>query len=286
MSSVKEILAAHDIRPRKKLGQSFLQDMNMMRRIVSLADLSREDTVVEIGAGLGLMTQEMARKAGRVIALEIDPRLLEILRERFTGDPSVEIVAGDVLDYDFSAASPDTKIKVVGNVPYHISTPILFHLLTFRQTISTMILMFQKELADRITAPPGGKTYGIPSVITARYGAVSQALTVPPTCFYPAPSVVSSVLRIVMRQEPEREIDEALFCRIVRLAFAQRRKTLWNNLRAIGLAEGGLQALFFRAGIDSTRRAETLSGEEFANLARACSAAGMTEKWLDKGIAI
>ena len=283
MSSVKRILAQYAIRPRKKLGQSFLQDLNVMRRIVALAGLSPGETVVEIGAGLGLMTEELALRAGRVIALEIDPRLLEVLRERFAGNRSVEIVAGDVLAYDFAKASPGERIKVVGNVPYHISTPILFHLLSCRDAISTMVLMFQKELADRIMASPGSKDYGIPSVITARYGTVTQEGTVPPACFYPAPAVVSSVIRIVTRPRPEVAVGEALFCRIVRMAFAKRRKTLWNNFRSPDLSEERLREAFSRAGIDTLRRAETLSGEEFATLAKAFAAVGAGEKCLDRG---
>jgi 16S rRNA (adenine1518-N6/adenine1519-N6)-dimethyltransferase len=287
MSSVKETLAQYAIRPRKKLGQSFLQDMNMMRRIVALAELSPEETVVEIGAGLGFMTEELSRQAGRVIALEIDPRLLEILRERFSENPSVDVVAGDVLDYDFSADSPvGNKIKVVGNVPYHISTPILFHLLDSRKAISTMVLMFQKELADRIMAIPGSKDYGIPSVITARCGTVSHALTVPPACFYPAPSIFSAVLRIAMRSTPLTDHNYKYYCRVVRMAFAQRRKTLWNNLRSSGMAVGCLQEVFALSGIDSVRRAETLSCEEFTGLTKACMTVGLNEKWLDKGTRI
>jgi 16S rRNA (adenine1518-N6/adenine1519-N6)-dimethyltransferase len=272
MNSVRKTLDQFGIRPRKKLGQSFLEDMNMIRKIASLAELSRDDTVVEIGAGLGFMTEELACQAGRVIALEIDPRLLDVLRGRFAGNPRVEIVAGDVLDYDFSASSPGERIKVVGNIPYRISSPILFHLLAFRRSIASMVLMFQKELADRIMSPPGSKEYGIPSVILAMYAVTVRELTVPPTCFYPVPSVVSSVLKIVMRDRPCSEVkDEALFSRIVRTAFAKRRKTLWNNLRDAGLPEGLLREVLLKTGIESGRRAETLSVEEFGRLTVAWS---------------
>jgi 16S rRNA (adenine1518-N6/adenine1519-N6)-dimethyltransferase len=273
MTSVRKLLAQYAIHPRKRLGQSFLEDMNIIRRIVTLAEPAGNETVVEIGAGLGFMTEELAKKAGRVIALEVDPRLVAVLRERFIGQDHVEVLQTDVLKYDFSSACSGERIKVVGNIPYHISSPILFRLLDFRRSISSMLLMFQKELADRIAAPPGTKNYGIPSVMVARYTRAVCELTVPPTCFYPVPDVVSSVLRIVVRQEPNLP-DEALFAKIVRAAFARRRKTLWNNLRRSGLPDEMVDMVFARSGIDRTRRAETLSVEEFSLL---------TTAWIETG---
>lgn len=270
MNSVRMMLDRYDIHPRKRLGQSFLEDMNMVRRIVALAEPALEETIVEIGAGLGFMTEELAKRAGRVIAIEVDPRLAAVLRERFTGHERVEIVQMDVLRYDFSSACPGGKVKVVGNIPYHISTPILFQLLDFRQSISSMILMFQKELADRIAAPPGTKNYGIPSVMVAKYTRAVSEMTVPPTCFYPVPEVVSSVLRIEVRREPELP-DGTLFAGIVHAAFARRRKTLWNNLRRTGLPEEKVDRVFTMSGIDRTRRAETLSVAEFSRLTTAWS---------------
>jgi 16S rRNA (adenine1518-N6/adenine1519-N6)-dimethyltransferase len=283
MNSVRATLREYDIRPRKSLGQSFLEDMHMIRRIAALADPKGEGTIVEIGAGLGMLTEELAKRAARVIALEIDPRLVSVLRNRFAGRPGVEIVSGDVLEYDFSATREGGGIKVVGNIPYHISTPILFRLLEFRRSIASMVLMFQKELADRIMAQPGKRDYGIPSVIVARYASVSRAMTVPPTCFYPEPEVVSSVLRFVMRDDLARSDEENPFLATVRAAFAQRRKTLRNNLRAAGVAEDLLEGAFRRSGIEGTRRAETLSVAEFGVLAEALRDCGGAEKLLDKG---
>ena len=280
MTSVRKLLARYAIHPRKRLGQSFLEDRNIIRRIVALAEPAGDETVVEIGAGLGFMTEELAKRAGRVIAIEIDQRLVGVLRERFAGQDRVEVLQTDVLKYDFSSACPGGQIKVVGNIPYHISSPILFRLLDFRRSISLMILMFQKELADRITAPPGTKDYGIPSVLVARYTRATCELTVPPNCFYPVPDVVSSVLRITVRQEPNL-LDEALFVKIVRAAFAQRRKTLWNNLRHIGIPEEMVGRMFAGSGIDRTRRAETLSVEEFSLLTTAWIETG-ADKVLDK----
>jgi 16S rRNA (adenine1518-N6/adenine1519-N6)-dimethyltransferase len=268
MTSVRKLLAQYAIHPRKRLGQSFLEDRNIIRRIIALAEPARDDTIVEIGAGLGSVTEELAKRAGRVIAIEIDQRLAGILRERFAEENRVEVLQGDVLKYDFSSACSGGRVKVVGNIPYHISSPILFRLLDFRRSISMMILMFQKELADRITALPGTKDYGIPSVLVARYTRAERALTVPPTCFYPVPEVVSSVLRITVRPEPDLS-DEALFVKIVRAAFARRRKTLWNNLRHMGITEEMASRMFAGSGIDRTRRAETLSVEEFSQLTTA-----------------
>jgi 16S rRNA (adenine1518-N6/adenine1519-N6)-dimethyltransferase len=271
--SVRKMLARYGIHPRKRLGQSFLEDMNIIRRIVALAELAGNETVVEIGAGLGFLTEDLANKAARVIAIELDPRLVVVLRERFAGKERVEIVQTDVLKYDFSSACPGERIKVVGNIPYHISSPILFRLLEFRRSISSMILMFQKELADRITASPGTKNYGIPSVMIAKYTSTTCEMTVPPTCFYPVPDVVSSVLRITVRQDKSL-VDEALYTKIVRSAFSKRRKTLWNNLRQIGLPEERVDMVFARSGIDRTRRAESLSVEEFSLL---------TTAWIESG---
>jgi 16S rRNA (adenine1518-N6/adenine1519-N6)-dimethyltransferase len=281
MSSIRKTLTQYDVRPRKRLGQSFLRDGNMIRRIVDLVEAAADETVVEIGAGLGLLTSELAQKAGRVIALEIDPRLVSALRDRFSGNARVEIVPGDVLDYDFSSALHGGKIKVIGNIPYHISTPILFRLLEFRRSISTMVLMFQKELADRIMAPPGKKEYGIPSVVIARSASATRAMNVPPSCFYPEPGVVSSVLRIVMREDQVTPEEESLFLMTVRAAFAQRRKTLWNNLRAAGFATDTLERVLAKTGIEGVRRAETLTVEEFVLLAVELAAAGNAGKILD-----
>jgi 16S rRNA (adenine1518-N6/adenine1519-N6)-dimethyltransferase len=279
--SVRKTLSRYDIRPRKRFGQCFLEDQNMIRRIAALAEVREGETVVEIGAGLGFLTAELARNAGKVIALEIDPRLVSALRDRFAGNARASIVPGDVLAYDFSSASPEGKVKVVGNIPYHISTPILFRLFEFRRSISTMVLMLQKELADRIMAPPGNKAYGIPSVLIARYASAAREMNVPATCFYPEPGVVSSVLRIAMHEDRVTPEEEALFSRTVRAAFAHRRKTLWNNLRAAGFADATLERAFPNIGIQGTRRAETLTVEEFGLLTQELAATACTGKTLD-----
>jgi 16S rRNA (adenine1518-N6/adenine1519-N6)-dimethyltransferase len=273
MTTPKEILRKHGIRPRRRLGQSFLQDLNIINKIIACAHIRPEETVVEIGAGLGIMTGLMATKARRVIALEVDPSMIEILRGRLHCFDNVDVVEADVLQFDFFSAcppDPSEKIKIVGNIPYHISSPILFHLLDFRKRISSMVLMLQKEVADRIRALPGGKDYGIPSVITAMFYRTQRLMDVPASCFYPEPKVVSSVLKMRVRETPLIDLrNEALFFKIVRLSFAKRRKTLLNNLRHAHLpgysTEWMLSALQ-RSGIDGMRRAETLSAGEFGLL--------------------
>jgi 16S rRNA (adenine1518-N6/adenine1519-N6)-dimethyltransferase len=266
MTTVRKLLAANDVRPRKKLGQSFLEDMDAMKRIVALVSPAEDETVVEIGAGLGFMTGELAEKARRVIALEIDPRLLEILHGRFDGVENVEIIGMDVLKYDFSRVDGDKKIKVVGNIPYYISTPILFRLLSYRRYLSSFTLMFQKELADRITAGPGSKKYGIPSVMVAKYTRATYEMTVPRASFYPVPDVDSSVARMIVKEGADDPGDD-FFDRLVHAAFAHRRKNILNNLLYMGFSREALDAVFSASGIDPGRRAETLTLEEFTALA-------------------
>jgi 16S rRNA (adenine1518-N6/adenine1519-N6)-dimethyltransferase len=273
MTTPKEILRTRGIRPRKRLGQSFLQDLNIADKIVDFADIQPGETVVEIGAGLGIMTGLMAAKARRVIALEVDPFMIAILRERLQCFDNVDLVETDVLQFDFFSVcppDPSQKLKIVGNVPYHISSPILFRLMDFRKSISLIVLMLQKEVADRIRAMPGRKDYGIPSVIISMFCRTQRLMDVPASCFYPEPKVVSSILKLGVREKPLTDVrDEELFRKIVRLAFAKRRKTLVNNLRHARLpgysTESMLSALQ-GSGINGMRRAETLSAEEFGLL--------------------
>lgn len=266
MSVVRLLLKQYSIQPRKKLGQSFLDDRDIVRQIVSMADPCDDETIVEIGAGLGIMTQELAKKARRVIALEFDPHLVDVLKVRLKDHKCIEVIEIDVLKYDFASACREGKVKVVGNIPYNISSQILFHLLRFRRSISSMILMFQKELADRICAGPGTREYGIPSVLVSRYCITSQILTVPPACFYPVPEVVSSLLSLSVRQNAHLFNDD-VFVKIVRTAFAHKRKTLWNNLRHLGDTEELVERILDAAGIDRDRRAESLTVDEFSRIA-------------------
>jgi len=273
MATVREILKDHGVRPRKRLGQSFLEDRNAIDKIVRIANIGEDDIVVEIGAGVGLMTECIAKRAGKVIALDIDPKMIAILRERMAPYHHVDIVQVDVLQYDFSSAVgelPSRKIKIIGNIPYNISSQILFRLLAYRDHISSMILMFQKELADRLTATPGTKAYGLPTVLVSMYLLCSREMTIPAGCFYPKPAVMSTVLKMVVGESPQMDLaDNDFFFEVARTVFAKRRKTLLNNLRSLKYSDMDMAKALRNSGIDSARRGETLSAEEIGRLSNA-----------------
>jgi 16S rRNA (adenine1518-N6/adenine1519-N6)-dimethyltransferase len=273
MSSPKEIIRDYAIKPRKSLGQSFLTDQNVIRKIFALACVTKNDIVVEIGAGIGILTEDLAQNAAKLIAVELDDKLVEVLRDKLLKYNNVQICSGDILKFDFGAIARDgqQKVKVIGNVPYNISSPVLFRLLSFRKIINSIVLMLQKEVIQRLVASPGGKDYGVPSVILQMFAAVEKVLDVPAGCFYPRPKVVSSVMKGFFLERPLVELaDEDFFIRLVRDAFAQRRKMLINNLKKSKLLEGCSESFLKEAlkltGIDGHRRSETLSIEEFGCL--------------------
>lgn len=272
MPTVKDLLRKYDIRPRKRLSQSFLIDPNITSKIAALLDPGPDDTVVEIGSGLGVLTGIIAPRVKKIIAVEIDPGLVEILKSEISRD-NVAIVHEDFLNFDFPEAigggAPDTaRVKVIGNVPYNISSAIVFRLLAFRRYISTAVLMFQKEVAERIAAAPGSKDYGIVSVIVQMYSGIRREFVVPPGCFYPRPKVDSAVIRMAFRDEPlVNLLNPELFRELVRTSFARRRKTLLNNLKSSRLNDAGIaEKVLDGCGIDGRRRAESLSPEEFGIL--------------------
>ncbi len=272
MTSPKKIMKSRGIRPLRRYGQSFLQDRNIIGRIVDAADIRPDDTVVEIGPGPGTMTGLIAEKAKTVIAVEIDPYMADILEQTFRARDNLTIVRADILAFDLASALPalpGSKLNIIGNIPYNISTPILFHLLDFRRLIRSITIMLQKEVAERLGASPGTKDYGIPTVAVAMYARVTPVTDVPPSCFYPKPKVTSRVIRIDFREEPLTHLtDETFFTTVVKTAFSQRRKTIFNNLKSLRVPGGdaGLSSALSRAGIDGVRRAETLSAVEFGHL--------------------
>ena len=273
MSSPKEIIRQYAIKPRKRLGQSFLMEQNVIRKIAALANVTKNDIVVEIGAGIGVLTEDLAQNAAKLIAVEMDDKLVEVLKDKLLKYNNVQIYSGDILKFDFGAIARDgqQKIKVISNVPYNISSQVLFHLLSFRKIIDSFVLMLQKEVIQRLVAPPGGKDYGVPSVILQMFASVEKVLDVPAGCFYPRPKVESSVIKGFFLERPLVELaNEEFFIRLVRDAFAQRRKMLINNLKKSKLLEGVSESFLREAlklvGIDGQRRGETLSVEEFGHL--------------------
>jgi 16S rRNA (adenine1518-N6/adenine1519-N6)-dimethyltransferase len=276
MTTPSKILKSKGIRPDRRLGQTFLDDRNMIAKIIAVLDVQKDDAVIEIGAGTGIMTAEIAKKAGKVVALEIDPYLISILEERLSDFKNVDVVHADVLDFDFASIRgnlPSGKIKIIGNIPYHISSQILFRLIDYRDNIFLMVLMFQKELADRICAHPGSKNYGIPSVLVDMYTVCTRELNIPGQCFYPKPMVTSSVLKLVIREKPKIELNNhAFFTKIVRLAFSKRRKVLFNNLRCLsqqGYSEDEINKALQNSGVDGRCRGETLTSVQLGELSNA-----------------
>lgn len=273
MQSPKDIIRHYSITPRKSLGQCFLVDEAVIRSIAAFADARENDVVVEIGAGIGVLTEQLAQTGARVVAVELDEGLVRVLTDRLSKYKNVEIHAGNILHFDFRSLfqMEQRQIKIVGNIPYNISSPLLFHLLSFRDAINSFVLMMQKELVDRLTALPGNKTYGVPSVIFQMFADMESVLRIPASCFYPRPRVESSVIKGGFHQQPRYALnDENYFIRLVRDAFAQRRKILLNNLKhsrlTDGIDESHLGNMLEKSGIDGRRRGETLSLREFAAL--------------------
>lgn len=277
MPTVKGLLRKYDIRPKKRLSQSFLIDPNITSKIAGLLQPGPDDTVVEIGSGLGVLTGIIAPQVKKIIALEIDPALVGILKAEISLD-NVVILHEDFLQFDFRKffegnTSERARVKVIGNVPYNISSAIVFRLLEFRQFISSAVLMFQREVAERIAAGPGSRDYGIVSVIVSMYAVIKREFVVPPGCFYPQPKVDSAVVKVTFRDKPLIDLQNPeLFREVVRASFAQRRKTLLNNLKNTRFNESGqIEKVLNICGIDGRRRAESLSAEEFGLLSNEMS---------------
>jgi 16S rRNA (adenine1518-N6/adenine1519-N6)-dimethyltransferase len=271
-ASARDLLRKHGLHAKKSWGQNFLVEERAYDAIVRAAGAGPEDTVVEIGAGLGTLTARLARAAGRVIAIERDRDMVAVLRAELGGDPRVEIAEANALTFDYAAARRETRLIVVGNLPYQIASPILFRLLDARAAIARIVVMLQKEMADRIVAGPGTKTYGALSVMVQMVGDARIVAKVAPGAFVPAPKVASAVLKIEPLPATRVTVsDEKHFSGVVHAAFGQRRKTLRNALRAMA-PDAAIEAALARVGIDGTRRGETLSVAEFAALADALEA--------------
>ncbi len=247
---------------KKHLGQNFLYDPSILTRIIDVAELSPDDTVVEIGPGPGRLTRMLAEVVQKVIAVELDQDLYERLRAELIGYRNIELIHGDALKYSYEGIG---RFKVVANIPYYITTPIIFRLLEARKNLETMTLTIQKEVAERIAASPGGKDYGVLSIMVQYHARPEMKFIIPKEAFRPEPKVDSAVLHIRLLERPSVPVrDEKMFFRVVRTAFSQRRKTLSNSLKGFG---ADIKELLTAAGIDPGRRPETLRLEEFAVLA-------------------
>ena len=246
---------------KRHLGQNFLYDSSILKRIIQSAGLSEEDTVVEIGPGPGRLTRMLAETVKKLIAIELDPELHERLKGDFIAYSNVEITHGDALRFPFETLG---KFKVVANIPYYITTPIIFRLLDAKQYLKSMTLTIQKEVAERIVAQPGGKDYGVLTIMIQYFAQAELMFIIPKEAFRPVPKVDSAVVHMNILERPRVLVrDEKIFFRLVRTAFSQRRKTLSNSLKSIS---GDIKGVLLRAGIDPHRRPETLSIEEFASL--------------------
>ena len=272
-SSPAALLRRYGLEAKRSLGQCFLHDRRVVEQIVDGLNPTHEDTVVEIGPGLGIMTAGLVDRAKMVIAIERDSQMVNVLKQEFSAIDNIKICQEDALRYDFSRLSsePRDKVLVVGNLPYNVGTEILFRLLDHHRLFRQVSVMLQKEVAQRLAADPGSRTYGMPSVICRQLADVKWGMTVGRGCFTPVPKVESAVIHLYLREEPREKVDGRALRRVVKLAFGQRRKTLLRALRA-GYPLPLVQQALSIAGIDGSRRGETLSLEEFARLTRALEA--------------
>ncbi|MEI3500911.1 MAG: 16S rRNA (adenine(1518)-N(6)/adenine(1519)-N(6))-dimethyltransferase RsmA [Anaerovoracaceae bacterium] len=272
-AKMAQLRAKHDFRHSKSLGQNFLSDKNIIDAIIEGSEIGAEDLVIEIGPGMGVLTAAAAECASRVVAVEIDRHLIPILTETLENYDNVEIINADVMKTDLSEVVEKYrtlgKVRIIGNLPYYITTPIVMKLLEERVPADSITIMMQKEVADRIKASPGSKTYGALSVAVGFYCTVRHIANAPKEVFVPRPKVDSTVIRLDVRQErPVDLVDEKLFFETIKKGFGQRRKTLLNSLTGIrGMPKESIAAVLADCGIDSRRRAETLSMSEFADLA-------------------
>ena len=270
---VHYICKRFDIKMSKKLGQNFLIKRGIVDEIVKAADLQAGEPVLELGPGIGTLTQGLAQSGANVTAIELDTRLLEVLDTTLAQYSNVNIVHGDVLKLDVPSIMNHEPFKVVANLPYYITTPIIMSLLESRLPIERLVVMVQKEVALRMVAKPGTKDYGALSVAVQYYTKPDIVLDVPPKSFLPAPAVTSSVIRCVLRDKPPVDVvDEKLFFRVVKAGFAQRRKTFANTMKTTGLSKDRIEELLVKANIDGQRRGETFTLQEFADVANAWAA--------------
>ncbi|MCP9016191.1 MULTISPECIES: 16S rRNA (adenine(1518)-N(6)/adenine(1519)-N(6))-dimethyltransferase RsmA [Streptococcus] len=284
-SVTKAVLERHGFTFKKSFGQNFLTDTNILQKIVDTAEIDDQVNVIEIGPGIGALTEFLAERAAQVMAFEIDHRLVPILADTLRDFDNVTVVNEDILKVDLAQhiqnfKNPDLPIKVVANLPYYITTPILMHLIESGIPFSEFVVMMQKEVADRISAKPNTKAYGSLSIAVQYYMTAKVAFIVPRTVFVPAPNVDSAILKMVRRPEPAVAVeDEKFFFKVSKASFIHRRKTLWNNLTGyFGKTDeikDKLTKALDQAGLSPSVRGEALGLEEFASLADALKGQGL-----------
>ena len=275
-SVTRAVLERHGFTFKKSFGQNFLTDTNILQKIVDTAEIDENVNVIEIGPGIGALTEFLAENAAEVMAFEIDERLMPILADTLQEFENVKIINEDILKSDLQArikefSNPELPIKVVANLPYYITTPILMHLIESRIPFSEFVVMMQREVADRISAQPNSKSYGSLSIAVQYYMTAKVAFIVPRTVFVPAPNVDSAILKMTRRDKPAVEVkDEPFFFKVSKASFTHRRKTLWNNLTScFGKSDEiktRLEVALNNADLSPNVRGEALDLQEFARL--------------------
>ena len=268
-SNIQQLMRKFNFHPKRRLGQNFLIDKNILRKIIEVTELKQGDVILEIGPGLGALTEELVKRVKNVIAVELDKKLCQILKESLKCHGNVEIIQGDIRKFSFSAYRQD-RFTVIGNLPYYITTPVIVYLLQQRDYISSILITVQKEVAKRLVANPGKKDYGAITCFVRYYANPSILFYIKRTSFWPQPEVDSAFIKLEPSKKPAADVlDEELFFKIIRAAFQKRRKIILNALRDI-ISKERLLEIFKNMGIDPKRRGETLSLEEFARIANQC----------------
>ena len=271
-----EIINKYDFRFKKSFGQNFLIDSNIISKIIGAADVQADDFILEIGPGIGTLTQHLAYSAGKVVSVEIDSRLIPVLEDTLNGYENAEIINEDILKADIKGIiderSSGKRIKVIANLPYYVTTPVIMELLAICDKISSITVMVQKEVADRMAASPGTKDYGALSLAVNYFSEPKKITDVSPNCFMPRPDVTSSVIQLNIKENRQAVKDERMMFKIIKAAFGQRRKTLLNSLKnsdGFHLSKSQWEEVFREAGVEPGVRGETLSLEQFADLSDA-----------------
>lgn len=271
---VRYVVRRFGLHMNKKLGQNFLIRHAVVEQIAAAAELAAGDPVLEIGPGIGTLTQALAETGAAVTAVELDDRLLPVLDKTLEAYDNVRVIHGDIMRVNIAELMGGRPFKVCANLPYYITTPIIMKLLEQKLPVQTIVVMVQKEVAARMTAAPGSKVYGALSVSVQYYTEPKMLFDIPPSCFMPAPEVTSAVVVMDVRRTPPVQVqEEKRFFQVVRTAFSQRRKTFANTLKSAGLSKAEVEDVLAACGIDGSRRGETLSLQEFAAAADAWSAA-------------